>query len=282
MALKDLFKKYGLNDYINLKFNAVTQQYEFYYYGNPVPYKKLDSEAKRYLDSNNKALIDSPYLINKELAQIEHDKKVVERSNKLSKMGYGCSSTMFISDIKISPISEDFSNKLDKMLSEENVLYGIHRIGYTSSEEITDILENGLIMTGHGVYVSQDSLELYQNVGYYADNMQIKDELLNAHGYHSSQGSLLIRIPDEDLEKRNIFIEKENDFKRLNPKYIIGYVPFIKLSDGSVTIDRIITLNDLKKSYSQDIEKQEQPIIVNDDINTSYDYQQEETTTKLK
>ena len=263
MSLKDLFKKYSLNDRIYLQFNEKTRQYEFFQFGELIPYKKLDKYAKEFLDSHNNDLKNNPELVEKELAKIEYERKVDEREKKLEDMGYTCSSTMFISDLPISPINSEFSQKLDNMLSEENVLYGIHRVGDTSDKGIMDILENGLEMTGHGWFVDQSALELNQNVGYYPDNMQIKSELICAHGYKGSKGSLLIRIPDEDLKTGDIFITEEKKFKRLNPKYIVGYVPIIMKQNGTVTIDKILTLKDFKQIKEPEIKENKQTTVNN-------------------
>lgn len=247
MGLSDLFRKYGAKDYIYMLFNPETSKYEYHLYrGSAIPYKKLDKESRQKLDAKNEELIINPNLINEEIARIEHEKKVNARAKELGAMGYSCSSTIIISDKPLSPIPEAFSKQLDNMLSEEHVLYGIHRTGM-DMEYLEDALENGLIMTGHGFYVSQSAVSLDQNVAYYPDNMHIKEELMHAHGYKGSHGSLLIRIPDEDLKAKNLFIEKPGEFKRLNPKFIVGYVPIIELPNGTVTIDRIVTLQDLKK-----------------------------------
>ena len=147
------------------------------------------------------------------------------------------------------------------MLNEENVLYGIHRTGSMSLDYVSDIVEHGIEMTGHGWYVSQSALQLSQNVAYYPDNMEIKDQLLHAHGYKGSQGSVLVRIPYEDLAKKDIFIKIEGEaFARLNPKFIVGYVPLIQQPDGTVTIDRIITARDLEQARKTTVQEPQETV----------------------
>lgn len=271
MGFKDLFKKYGSKDYITLKFNLSIKKYEYTFYdGTVVPYNKLDNLAKKELDSKNQELINNPHLLDEVLDKTERENKIIARAKELSEMGYPCISTTIVSDQPISHIPDDFNQELNNLLSEEHVLYGIHRTGYMKDDYLLDILENGLIMTGRGVYVSQDDLSLDQNVGYYPDNMQIKDELLNAHGYKESNGSLLIRIPDEDLKKGDLFIQKENDFMRLKPEYIVGYVPIIQLSDGSYTINRIMTLKDLKQTKEEN-NNDNKEIVFEESINSEED-----------
>ena len=275
MGISDLFRKYGAKDYIYMLFNPETNKYEYHLYRDTaIPYKKLDKESRQKLDAKNEELIKNPNLINEEIAKIEHEKKEISRAKELAAMGYSCGSTIIMSDKPLSPIPEAFSKTLDNMLSEEHVLYGICRTGM-SLEYIKDALENGLIMTGHGFNVSQSAVSLHQNVGYYPDNMQVKEELLNAHGYKGSHGSLLIRIPDEDLKAKNLFIERQGEFKRLNPKYIVGYVPIMELPNGTVTIDRIFTLQDLrKKEESVETPTAEIPV-----VEQTYEEESVETNT---
>ena len=47
-------------------------------------------------------------------------------------------------------------------------------------------------------------------------------EVMNAHAYKESKGSVVVRIPDEDL-KGNIYVVNEHGNYCLNPKYIVGY-----------------------------------------------------------
>lgn len=264
MAVPKFFRKYGKQDYLKMKFNPDTRQYEFYYGIELIPYRKLDKEYKQIFKDKNNELKTNPNLVTYEFQKLEHDKKVIERYNKLKSMGYSCSSTTVYSDLPTSPIPNYFSNQLDNMLQEDNVLYGIHRTGYLNEAYLTDILQNGLIMTGHGLNISQPTIELNQNIAYYPDNMEIKSQLLNAHGYKQSNGSLLIRIPDNDLARGDLYIQRENDVPRLNPKYIVGYVPLVIGPNNTLTVDRIITLRDLTQNnvqtnYEEQYQNYEQP-----------------------
>lgn len=257
MSLKDLFKKYKLSE-LRLEFNEETRKYELYFcdvFGRKkIPYNKLDKEAQKYIDFKNQSLIDNPSIIDEEISKKEYERKVEKREQELKKMGYLCSSLCVLSDVPVS-INNQFSKQLDNMLNEENVLYGIHRPGHINEETLIDVLENGVVITGHG-NISKEAISLEQNVGYYPDNMQIKQELLCAHGWKGSNGSFLIRIPDEELKKDKLFNEPKDNFKRLKPEYIVGFVPFTKLPNGSLIIDRIITLEDIKK-YKAQQKKQE-------------------------
>ena len=192
------------------------------------------------LDKMNEVLSDNPERITK----VERDIELRNRFLELKEMGVACNGTRYKSDIPTSDMPSEFSSELDKMLSEENVVYGIHRIGSASDKDVLDILENGLVMTGRTSFgVREYGLEY--NVGVYLDNLNIKTELLNAHGFKNSNGSILIRIPDENLSK-NDFLVEQNDALRLKPKFIVGYVPLVFKADGTVTIDKILSLGDLR------------------------------------
>lgn len=68
-----------------------------------------------------------------------------------------------------------------------------------------------------------------------------------ANQYKNSKGGILIRIPDSDLTG-NIFITDKNGQTRLNPKYIVGYIPV----DENHHIEEIIQINSnnqIKNSY---------------------------------
>ena len=72
---------------------------------------------------------------------------------------------------------------------------------------------------------------------------------MHANAYKNSKGSILIRIPDNDLSG-NIFITDKDGLIRLDPKYIIGYVPL----EPNNHIETIITPSELKVntiSYNQ-------------------------------
>ena len=166
-------------------------------------------------------------------------------------MGLTLESTKYGSKIPTSPIPSDFSSKLDNMFSEENVLYGIHRIGSSSDDDVLDILEHGLIITG-ATSSGVCKYGLDYNVGYYLDNMDIKAELLNASGFRNSKGSILIRIPDEALSSGRYLVEKDGVI-RLDPRFIVGYVPLVFKVDGTVTIDKILSLSQLKLLSMNDL-----------------------------
>lgn len=214
--------------YLRAKFNLKTQKYEFCIFDNsnrewiPVVYKDLSRDTKKHLDLMNIELKDS-----KNLASAIREEKLNQRQVRLEKMGYTFDSFQhlgFYNDTIVGSMSNEMEGYLNKLVGEDNVLIGIHRVGDISYSDIQDILTNGLYMTGHMGSGAYTSVDLRNNVSYYPDNRTIINELTTASDYKDSVGSILIRIPDCDLDK-DLYITDESGFKRLNPKYIVGYVP---------------------------------------------------------
>lgn len=264
MGLSDWFKRYGDLDFLTLKFDPGTKQYVYKRYGELIPYKKLSSKYKKILKAKNKELIKNPLIIDEEIQKIEYENKITERFKEMKALGYGSQATYIGSDIPTAPIPKAFDEKLTKMLSEEKVLYGLHRAGQAGPDDIEKILTDGLDITGGmslGLNTAINDPELGHNVAYYYDNMDVKEQMLNAHGWRHSNGSFLIRIPDEDKATKDIFIREHNNYSRLKPEYIVGYVPLTRYSDGSVTIDKILTLEDIKKMNEQKEENVQEEVI---------------------
>ena len=214
------------------------------------------------IDVNNLKLKDKRLVLEK---QAETIARLKSRMAKYKELGYGFQSFEYLGPVtgSMSPEMETF---LKDLASEDDVLLGIHRLkSGTRSDAIEKILSDGLLMTGHanaflGLQLSNSSeqnavlsdvhqiktsdlssISLDANVSYYPDNKTIIKELMHADAYEHALGSILIRIPDEDL-KSNIYIEKEGKVY-LNPQYIVGYVP---LKNGN-HVDEIITAEQLKQ-----------------------------------
>lgn len=235
MKIKELFeKKYDLND-LHLKYNTLTREYQCYFNDTLIPYSKLNKSSKKKIDT----------------MQEQERKKTSERFEKLKKAGFICNSFEVLGTIK-GTMSKELEALLNNLTSEENILLGIHRIGQDNSKEkIEDILLNGLKMTGHLDGAVKSITELKNNVSYYANNKTIIKELMYADTYKNSKGSILIRIPDEVLLQRenntSIFVIDNEGMIRLNPKYIVGYIPV----EANHHIETIITSSQIKTVESQ-------------------------------
>lgn len=219
--MKIFSKKYDLEkDHLRIVFDSNTREYLTYYGKSIIPHESLNRKSKKILNKKNAELINNPTLLSKEIYQA----KVISRFKKLESLGYSPSSFEYLGTVN-GTMSKELEKLLSKLTKEENVLLGVHRLGSSSSPEvIEDILTSGLKITGHLEGAAQHKKSLGNNVSYYPDNKTIIKELMYASEYKNSKGSILIRIPDTDLTG-NIFITDQNRQTRLNPKYIVGYIP---------------------------------------------------------
>lgn len=227
-------KKYNLEkDKLIKCFDSKNNQY--YYsldhisYLEPVKYKDLDIKTKKKLLYENKNLLLNKelFLKEQEKARIKEEKnqKAKERFNYLKSIGYTCDSFLCFKQKK-GYVSAKLQKELDELVNEENVLIGIHRVGQFFNENIKqDIFDNGLIMTGHLNSGAVGQVNLGLNISYYPDNSQIINQLIYANAYKNSTGSILVRIPDSVLENPTDLYIYNGSQARLNPKYIVGYVP---------------------------------------------------------
>ncbi len=268
-----LFKKKWdyKKDSIWMGFILEKKQYSYYYSGKEISYKYLNRRTKKNLDDENKKLKDNPILMEEKIKESIQAKKIRERSDYLEAKGYSCESFEYSGD-GTGTMSKEMESFLTNLTTKEKVLIGIHRVGGCTFDGIKDILINGLIISGHLGSGVVSSVSLSDNVSYYPDNKTIIKELMYADLYKGSEGSILIEIPDEDLEKEICF-EDENGFKRLNPKYIIGFVPV----EENHHISKIIKANDFKLEETViDIDNQ---YLYNYDFYSDLDFNYEEDET---
>ena len=236
-------KKFYIKDTpLRVVFDVQEKKYKCYYGNNLIPYNNLNRNSKKLIDSKNKELLTNPYILAQELERA----KTIERFNKLKSLGYSCDSFEYLGAPN-GTMSEQIEELLNSLTTEDNVLLGIHRIGTNDSpEKLEDILTNGLEITGHLGGAAQSNKELKNNVSYYPNNKTIIKELMYADKYKNSKGSILIRIPDIDLTQ-DIFIIDSQGRTRLNPKYIVGYVPL----EENHHIETIIKPNQIRNKSSQ-------------------------------
>lgn len=224
---------------LRLMFNYETNQYAYYYAEVEIPYNRLTGRTKRALKKENKKLIENPHL----LEELWEKQRRREYEKYLSSFGVDLDSFQALGATG-GTMSEEMSIYLDKICNEPDVLIGIHRVGNKSSKEnIEDVLNNGLILTGHRDGAQYGTNTLSNNISFYRDNNTIKDELMYANAYKDSPGSYLIRIPLYDLEEGMCYRVDEEGTLRVNPFHILGYVP---VKDEHV--ETIITRDDLEQN----------------------------------
>ena len=234
-------KKYDYEkDKLQLVFNAESLKYELFLNDELINYQSLNKRTKEYLDKNNHFLETHPYMIEYELSKISQS-ETIQRSEYLKRIGYSCTSFESLGPNN-GTMSSEIESYLTKLTSIDNILLGIYRVGNSPDEYIIDNLLNGILMTGHSGSGTITKPKLSDNVSYYPDNKTIIKELMYANDYKNSKGSILIRIPDTDLESEDIFINNNGEI-RINPKYILGYISV----SANHHIESIITPQDILK-----------------------------------
>lgn len=257
-------------DSLMIKFDLDTKSYRMNKWNEFIPEKKLNKETRNFLIEYNKRLEDKE-LLSREIKKAEVYRKQLanhdKRHNELRELEIS-NSSFTVMGFEPGHISNEVFDYLYPILSEENVVIGIHRTGGATMEDIENIFKNGFNMSGHGYNVVQHGgVPLYENFGIYEENMRIMDELAYASGYKHSSGSILVRLPDEDIKNGKIFDQKvgkttitrliNNELKKvevdevvrkLKTEYIIGYVPV----DENFNIDKII----LNPNYGKDKTKE--------------------------
>lgn len=204
---------------------------------------KLNRKSLKELKRANILLQEDRELLERELYQY----KISKRFDKLKSLGFSTIGFEYLGPVN-GTISPMLRKELEELVSEENVLVGIHRTKRDILvDDISDILNNGLRIDGHmgGMVVSEKRLS--DTVSYYPDNRTVIKEAMYANAYKNSSGSIIIRIPDEDLaDKSKVYISDENGV-RVNPKYILGYIPVT--TDHH--IDRMYTKKDITELAKQ-------------------------------
>lgn len=230
-------------DYLRLEFILEKQQYVYFYGSQELSYDDLSRRTKKYLDEKNKKLSDKNILMEK----IKYAQRI-KRKQFLELKGYGCDGFEYLGENK-GTMSQEMENFLTNLVKTENILLGIHRVGRANMEKIKDMLENGIQLSGHlgsGMY---SPVEISNNVSFYSDNEVIIKELMYADQYKFSIGSILIEIPYNDLEKDVCIIDHEG-FSRVNPKYIVGYIPV----EENHHISKIVRASDFKQDINEEID----------------------------
>lgn len=249
-------KKYDyLKDSLSLKFNGTN--YELYYENKLLESKNLSNRTKKFLLNKNKELLTNKDLLMREL----NDYKIKKRMDIMRKNGYIFSSTQIhLSNTIDGTMSSDLSNYLEPLVNDENIILGISRIHDVKNNQIEDILLNGLIMNGHLGGAVNAKISLNDNVAFYPENKSVINELMFANEYKNSNGCILIRIPNNVLEKELYYIN--DGLVKLKPKYILGYIPV-----NNNHIETIISASDINKTILNRI-NEEEPYVMGETINS--------------
>lgn len=126
-------KKYDMDkDKLKLVFNIELLEYQFYYQDKLVNYKDLNKKTKKYLDKQNKFLKENPNIIEYEKYKIEAMNSI-ERINFLTSIGYSLNSFEYLG-INNGTMSKELEQYLNELVSHNNVLIGINRVGQLPDE----------------------------------------------------------------------------------------------------------------------------------------------------
>lgn len=217
-------KKNVTKDRLRKGFDPQCGYYYFQYVDGQqmrIDYNDLDNKSRKILDLENQKLAVSKDLYEQELYNFEAN----QRKEFLEKHGYYCSSFEHLGPIEgsVSPALQEF---LEPLLSDKTSLLGLHRVGSSFDENaMNDVFNKGLMILGHREGATSSSIKLGNTVSYFSSNRRVLKELMYAEGYKNSVGSILVRIPDEDLVRNDDVLINVDGRIRLNPKYIVGYIP---------------------------------------------------------
>lgn len=229
------------NSPLRLEFDYDTNQFVYYYGQMLIPIEELNLRSRNALKKENEKLITNP-----EIIEYYYDlKRRKERRAEIQQLGISLSAFEALGATG-GTMSERLREYFDGLLKEEDILLGIHRVGDRISKEgIADILENGLLLSGHLDGATRNTNTLSNNISFYEDNATAIKELMYANLYKDSPGSILVRVPLYDLEEGIVYKVDQDYNLRLNPFYIIGYIPV-----ENNHIETIMTIEDIKKQES--------------------------------
>lgn len=234
---------------LRYEFDLSQDKYCFYKNGEIVEDKMLNGRSKRFLNKKNK-LTEEEKEESREVArnvklQKEEMAKVKECIEKRKEAGIDLKYNSFEVQSKEAPkLSDDVKAYLEELTNEEKnneYVLGIHRIG-ASEEHVENILNKGILVQGHMMGAAKGSPSLDNTVGYYPSNKTIISQVGFAYGYKNSKGSVVVKIPKEDIIANNIYVN-DNENMYLNPKYIVGYFPV----EEDKTVEKIVTKENIKE-----------------------------------
>lgn len=258
-------KKYdSIDDRLILKFDLDKKRFYYLLKDRILSDNELNKRTRKSLFSINEELKNPEYL--KNVLYQEETKRVLaednERTKFLSSKGYTFESFSTLKGIVPQGTMSDTVEKvLLPLVNNDQNLVGIHRVqAGVSNAQIEDILLNGLILNGHLGGATSNKSSLSDHVSYYSNNRIIINELMFADAYKNSSGSILVNIPFSDLDKDVII--KNKDTIRLNPKYIVGYIPLHE----NHHLESIVTSDEIKNTMMKRINVEE-PYILGETIN---------------
>lgn len=244
-------KKYDYEiDGIRYEFDLKEDRYCFFKDDKIIENDKMNLRSKRFLKNKNR-MTEQQKEENRKIAMIvkknkeesEKIKKAIEdRKNNGIDLNYSSFEVMTTKEPKLSKDVKMYLDDITCQKENDKYVVGIHRIGSTE-EHLESILNSGILIQGHMMGAAKGKPELNNTVSVYPLNETIVKEVGFAYTYKDSKGSVVVKIPKEDIVSKNIYITDDNKNTYLDPKYIIGYFPI----EEDKTVDKIVTKDNLKE-----------------------------------
>ena len=258
-------KKYDYEyDSLRYEFDLKEDKYCFYKNGKRLENNEINLKSRRFLKKKNNLTEEQKQdrrnvakLVKKqEQDRIKRKEAIDKRRDAGMDLNYGS----FEVDSNAEPrFSEDVRIYLEDLTSEEKdgeYVVGIHRIG-PSEYHLENLFNQGIKVQGHMMGAAKGTPDLGNTVGYYPSNKTVMKEVAYAYAYKDSKGSILVKIPKEDIISNNIYVtDEEGKNMYLNPKYIVGYFPV----EDDRTVVQMVT-RDTLENYRQQRVKEVQAYI---------------------
>jgi len=262
-------KKYDYeNDRLQYKYDLETDQYYCSAIGgSKIDSKMLNFKTRRLLKKKNRMTEQdresARALARHEKLQLEDFKRRSQaidqrRANGWPALGYDSFEVLGTPQIgdRFSPEVRGYLEDLTAEEKNADYIVGIHRIG-DSEEHLESLLSQGIKVQGHMMGAAKGKPELGNTVGYYPNNTTIMKEVAHAHEYKSSRGSIVVKIPKEDIIAGSIYVtDEQGKDMYLNPEYIVGYFPI----EDDRTVSQMVT-KDTLAGYREQRAKEAQEYI---------------------
>ena len=266
-------KKYDYEmDSLRYEFDLEEDKYCFFKNGKKLQDKEVTGKSRRFLKNKNK-MTEEQREQKREFAKVikkqdEERAKMKAAIDKRREIGIDLRYTAFeINSTSEPKFSKEVKDYLEDLTDEEkNTEYvvGIHRIG-SSDDHLESIFNEGIRVQGHMMGAAKGTPELGNTVGYYPNNKTIMKEVGFANEYKASRGSIVVKIPKEDIISNNLYVtDEDGKYMYLNPKYIVGYFPV----EEDKTVEKIVTKDTLKQYREEREQEAKEYINMGDKVST--------------
>ena len=187
-----------------------------YRYINPNYVVNMTLNEIRSMNYEDKLKHFKPYFLKRKFKEIFAKKTLTENEKQYIKLFGG--SIKKHRKIWEGNIEEETYNNLKQLyeIDKENYYIGIHR----TANEVEDILENGIICRNNELSTHVQRMD---NFDFMLREIKLCSE------YKGSKGCFIVKIPKEYVDNGTMPIYYQDGEKiRLNPKYVVGYVPVEK------------------------------------------------------